>query len=132
MENSFFDTIYQQYTKIVYNRSSTKDVRTYLFIFNPPLSSYPRLSAFCLTTPLPQSVWTLSWKTIKELQKIGKNKSSSKKIRILYLIRVCLFIFQPLTKEYDDKIMFKCSLFSYRNCSEKDVNLKLTPLPPKV
>ena len=90
---------------------------------------------FPLSTPVgvllinPLSVPTLSWKTNKKLQELWKNKSSLKKTCIVYLFRVCLFIFQSLTQEYDDKITFKCHLLSYRDYTEKSVRLQLSPPP---
>ena len=80
--------------------SSINDVRTFLLVFNPP---FPRLSAFCLTTHLSLIGRTLSCKANKELQKLWTNNTFFKKACILYLFLVCLFIFQSLTKEEDDK-----------------------------
>jgi len=82
---------------------------------------------------------TLNIKTIKELQKIWKNIGSLKKIRILDLFLVCLFIFQSLAKEDDGKMTFKYSLFFLKaysyNSRQKSSDalvifiLHLTPVP---
>ena len=92
-----------------------------------PLSTPVR---FLLNNPLPLSAWTLNWKTNKELHTLWENRGSLKKTCLLYLFLVCLFIFQSLTQEDDDKMTFKCPLLSSRDHSEKDVHLQLNPLLP--
>ena len=92
--------------------------------FNPSLSLSMPVHRL-LNSPLPLSARTLSWKTIKSCKKYEKNKSSLKKIFL-----VCLFIFQSLTMEANDRITFKSPLLIWRNCTEKYVHWKLNPFPP--
>ena len=87
------------------------------------------VSSFCLTTPLPLSVWTLSWKT-KNCKNHGKIKALWKRQAYCSLFLVFSFIFQSLTQEDDDKLTFKWHLLACRDHTEKDFHLQLSPLPP--
>ena len=81
-----------------------------LLVFSCPPSPCLRLSAFCLTAFLPLSVWTLSWKTIKELQKLWENRNSLRKTCVLYFFLLCLFIAQSPTQEDGEKMTSRCPL----------------------
>ena len=97
--------------------------------FSAPSLPRPHLSAFCLAAS--GQVWTLNWKTnTEELQKQWKNKSSFKKICMLYLFLVCLFILQSLTQEDDHKMTYKCPLLSCKDHTDKDVHLQQSPSLP--
>ena len=91
--------------------------------FQSPAS--PHLCAFRLTASLPLSLRTLSWKAIKELQKLCKNKNLLTKTCILHLFLACFFNFQSFIQEDDDKKTFKYALLSYR-----DHTRPLTAKPP--
>lgn len=45
----------------------------------------------------------------------------------MHLFLACLFVFQSFKEKDDDKTTFECPLLSYRNCTEKDVHLQLSP-----
>ena len=62
------------------------------------------------------SVRTQSWKTIKDLHNLWKNKNSLKN--------------KSLTQEDDDTMTLNCPLLSSRDHTEKDVHFQLRPLPP--
>ena len=102
--------------------SSIKDARTFLQAFNPLPSFCPRLSAFCLATPLVSV----------NMQNYGKLKKSLKKRRTLYLFLASLFVFQSLAQEDNDNMNSKGPLLSYRNDTEKNIYLQLNPLPSPV
>ena len=100
--------------------------------FQPPSLPLSTPVHFLLNNPLPLSVWTLSCKTNKELQKLWRNDNSLENTYILYLFLVCLSSFQYLAQEDDDKLTLKFPLLSCRDDTEKDVHFQLSPLPPPI
>ena len=98
------------------------------FSTSSPLST-PVL--FLLSNPHPLSIQILSWKKIRELQKLWKNKISLKRYPYLTYFLFASF-FQSSMPEDDDKITFKCHLPSPKDHTEKDPHLQLNPLPPLV
>ena len=69
--------------------SFTKDVHAFLPVFNPPGSSCPRLSAFCLTVPSPCLYELLVGRNLKNCKNM--NKIALEITCILYLFLLYLY-----------------------------------------